>query len=147
MPRGSQLLSSSRSLRSSRFSVLTHKSLPCVAEGSDPAYFLRCGLQETPFQTSSHDACHSFLLDINTSFLFCCPMIHFDQGFEADFQISRMVPGLVKQGNRQVLGWETSFVLSFVQTLHQLQSRGRSTPQCIRLFILQKSPQDVLEIP
>ena len=33
-------------------------------------------------------------------------MIHLDQGFEADFQISRMVPGLVKQGNRQVPGWE-----------------------------------------
>ena len=49
-------------------------------------------------------------------------MIHLGQGFEADFQISRMVPGLVKQGNHQVPGWETSLVLSLLQALQRLQS-------------------------
>ena len=34
------LLSGSRSLRSSRFSVLTHTSLSCSVEGSDPTNFL-----------------------------------------------------------------------------------------------------------
>ena len=74
-------------------------------------------------------------------------MIHLDQGFEADFQTSRMVPGLVKQRNRQVPGWENSFVLSFVQALHQPQSLGRSTPRCVRRFILQTKLHDLLEIP
>ena len=67
-------------------------------------------------------------------------MIHLDQGFEADFQISLMVPGLVKQGNHQVPGWETSFVLSLVQALHRLQSLGRSTPRLVRRSILQTKP-------
>ena len=48
-------------------------------------------------KTPSHDACHLLLLDTN-SFSRNYTMSHFDQGFEADFQISQMVAGLVKQG-------------------------------------------------
>ena len=117
------------SLWSSHFSVLSHPIL------------LKCVFQET----SSHDACHSLLPDINTFFEKKFHHDHFDQGFEANFQISRMVPGLVKQGDRQVPGWETSFVLSTCSGASPSPvTWERCSPVCLSLHPAKL--QDFLEI-
>ena len=152
MLRRSQLLSSSRSIKSSRFFSFDAHVPVLLRCGSNSTFFLidrgttllRCGLLETPFPKTVSGRL-SFISPGPPPFFFevlpqpsgdTAPMNLLDQGFEADIHISRMVPGLVQQGNRQVICSETR-----VQALHRLQSLGRRTPGCVRLFILQTKLQ------
>ena len=71
-------------------------------------------------------------------------MTHLDQRFEADFQISQTH---VKQGNRQVPGWELHSFSHLYRRFTSSSHLGEVLPGVFVSSSCKRSLQDLLEIP